>query len=717
MQARPTQQPIPEALERAIASARVKPLPEALLRLLRMAEDDGRTMSELAKVVEQDPGLCARILSAANSPGLRRGAPLNSVAHCLTSLGTRLIRSIATCLALQGMFERRQETFRTDLAPFWLHSLTVAETARELAVASAYAHAEEAYLAGLLHDIGELLLLSGLGAPYAQVLTMAGEEGSLSALEVEHFGVDHAQVGTWMVDHWQFDFAVGDGILFHHASAEEIATAGPLPRIVWLAHLLASEDPPDATTGKLTAELLGEATAAQLDALRQRCRERSAQIAEAVGLYIPARGTPRLPQVEVAGSREEDEITPDGEIEAMMRDMALMQPLQRDLFGIDSDTELLLSLRESARILFDLSHMAFFLRGADDDRLSAARFGDQPVLFRHAVIRADATRCLVAAAAANRCIASSFDPDYPQPPALIDVQFARVFGTEGLLCVPLNGRERSIGVMVFGLSAGQYGRLKRRLPWVLNFGRIAALSIEAWHEAIRYRQRAEDEVTARFERQARRVVHEAGNPLGIIKGYLKVLDSKLPEETRLREEIGVLREEIDRVANIVRRLSEIPALAPGGTGTDVALVVREMLALYEASLFKPRAIQAVVTASDTGSAVACDRDSLKQILLNLWKNAAEAMPDGGKIEISINDDVIHNGRSYVELRIADNGPGIPAAALGRLFSTDQPAASGERGMGLSIVGALVAQIGASISCRSKPGAGSAFTLMLPCRKE
>lgn len=101
-------------------------------------------------------------------------------------------------------------------------------------------------------------------------------------------------------------------------------------------------------------------------------------------------------------------------------------------------------------------------------------------------------------------------------------------------------------------------RLARRLPWLLNFGKIAALSLEALREAKSYRRQADQEAASRFTRQARRVVHEAANPLGIIKSYLKILDRKIPDETGVRQELEILAEEIDRVASIVHRMSEIP---------------------------------------------------------------------------------------------------------------------------------------------------------------
>jgi HD-like signal output (HDOD) protein/signal transduction histidine kinase len=711
---------LPEPLARAIESAAVPALPQALLRLLQLADDDTTSIAEMARIVEQDPGLCARIIAAANSPGLRRGQALASIDHCLTSLGTRLIRSIATCLSLQGMFERRHETTHVDLSAFWRHSIATAEAARELAAETGYPRPGEAYLAGLLHDVGELLLLTALGGTYAQVLAAAADESALEAIERERLGTHHGEVGSWLVDRWDLDLALGDAILFHHVDAEAIATAWTLPQVVWLAHRLSASPQADAATASLATRLFGDSLAERLPAIATRARLRTDRLAEALNLGRgetsgeAGAGTARALPIVRVNATSFSEGDAEGEIESAMRDLAMMQPLQRDLFGVESEFELLRSLRESARILFDLGRMTFFLRNPDDDRLSAAHFGEQPALLRYASIRVDAPRCLVAAAAASQRIASSYDADYPQPPALIDLQFARVLDSEGLLCVPMNGRARNVGVMVFGLSRAQHQRLQKRLPRLLGFGRVAALSLEAWHEAIRYRRQAAAEASAQFEQQARRLVHEAGNPLGIIRSYLKILDGKLPQDASIREEIGVLREEIDRVSSIVRRLKEIPATPADAAGLDAVAVIRELLAFYDEALFKAHGVSVEFSATEPVERVQCSRDSLKQILLNLWKNAAEAMPGGGRILIGVEGGIVQDGRRHVAVTIADDGPGMPPEILARLTGESAQTPAGERGMGLSIVAALTRQAGAILNCRTRRGSGTTFTLLLPC---
>lgn len=707
--------PLPEPIALAIESGRIPSPPQLLLRLMRMVDDDRATMTELAGVVEQDPGLSARVLTAANSPALRRGSELTSLENCLIALGTRLVRSIATCLSIQSLFDRRSGISSTDLSSFWAHSLMVAELARSLASSARYPRPDEAYLAGLLHDVGELILLTALGEEYAETLAGNTDETRLQAEETARFGVHHGEIGTWLTDKWQLDSSFADGILFHHASADEIVTAGPLPQLVWLAHALTAEDGIAPGLPALAANLLDPATADSLAALREQAERRTLLIAEALGLRVPEKlsNIQVWAKLQAAQHRIPDTEDAESEIAAMIGGMALLQPLQQDLFGLESDAEILLSLRESARILFDLNKLAFLLCTAPDGRLSGNSIGNQPAIFRQVDIPLDEQRSLTVAAALHKAVRSSFDTASTRPNSLIDVQFARAFGCEGLLAIPMIARNRTMGVMVCGLSAGQYGRLSRRLPWLLNFGRIAAISLEALQEAKDYRLQAESDASSRFTRQARRIIHEAGNPLGIIKSYLKILDRKLPEETGVRQELEILTEEIDRVASIVGRMSEIPGEPTTGGAINLVDLMNELLLLYSEALFQARGIKLETQLPNEAQLVVCERDSLKQMLINLWKNASEALVSGQQIRISLTDHVVHNGKAYIQLRMDDNGPGMSDETMRSIHHPPPNLGSAKRGMGLSIVGQLASRQGIPVTCRSQAGRGTSIALLLP----
>ena len=706
---------LPEPILHAIESGRVPSPPQLLLRLLQMVDDESSRTAELAKLVGQDPGLSTRILGVANSPALRRGAELRSLDNCLIALGTRLVRSIATCLSIQNLFDRRSGFSANDLSGFWSHSLLVAELARSLATSTGYAHPDEAYLGGLLHDVGELILLSALGDPYAQLLANCQDETSLQAMETSRFNTHHGEVGTWLTDKWQLDSTFADGILFHHATAAEIATAGTLPKLIWLAHALVSTaevSPELATQHQL---LFGVASQQDLSTLRDQAEMRTRQIAEALGMAVPE----KISNIQVWGklkvatqtSTPADEA--EEELSAMIGGMALLQPLQQDLFALESDAEVLLSLRESARILFDLNRVAFLLCHQTENKLSGASIGGQPAIFRQVAIPLSGNNSLVSNAAMRGEICSSFDAREVSQVSLIDVQFARAFTSPGLLCIPMIARKRISGVMVCGLSQSQHSRLARRLPWLMNFGRIAAISLETIQEARNYRAHAEQEASRQFSSQARRIVHEAGNPLGIIKSYLKILDRKLPEETGVRQELEILTEEIDRVAGIVGRMSEIPKGLPTTDGIIIGDLVSELLLLYRAPLFEAKGIRVEINQPGETLRVLGDRNSLKQILLNLWKNASEALSSGQQIRISLTDHVVHNGKAYIQIRMDDSGPGMSETAMRSIHQAPDHANTSKRGMGLSIVGELANRQGIPITCRSQPGKGTSIALLLP----
>jgi signal transduction histidine kinase len=104
---------------------------------------------------------------------------------------------------------------------------------------------------------------------------------------------------------------------------------------------------------------------------------------------------------------------------------------------------------------------------------------------------------------------------------------------------------------------------------------------------------------------------------------------------------------------------------------------------------------------------------LRQVVMNLVKNAAEALPKGGRIDLATRDRIHKNGALFVELRIGDNGPGLPEHVLNELFTPVTSTKPGHAGLGLSIVKQLLDQLGAEISCASGPTTGTRFQILLP----
>jgi signal transduction histidine kinase len=136
--------------------------------------------------------------------------------------------------------------------------------------------------------------------------------------------------------------------------------------------------------------------------------------------------------------------------------------------------------------------------------------------------------------------------------------------------------------------------------------------------------------------------------------------------------------------------------------------------LLRESKFLPASVELAVRLPAHGCEIDGAPDTLKQILLNLVKNAVEALPKGGRIDIVNNGQVLRNGRFYYALCVSDNGPGIPAEHRSQLFSALQSSKPGpNRGLGLSIVQGLVKKLGGTIACVSTTAKGTMFEICLP----
>jgi signal transduction histidine kinase len=587
----------------------------------------------------------------------------------------------------------------------------------------AYSDVEEAYLSGLLHDIGQLLLLGGMEENYGKLLESCSDEMDLLNVEQIRLGTDHTVVGAWLADQWKLSSFMADSMLFHHKTAEEIVSADRLSQIIWSSHVLCDQSSfLDHTQKRQTPDLEAITDMLGIDAPRcvniyQNCSKRVAAIAESLGICenLTTKTFPRMPHQSHDNQRlrvESDTIYVH--LEESIRDMAMMQPLQHDLTSLASETEILIGIRESARILFGSWPLAFFLVARDNPSLSGAIITGQPEVLQRLEIPLDVSQSLAAEVFLGKQPRSTFEADGTASFSLYDVQIVRALGTEGVLYIPLSAREENIGFMAYGISSAQHLWLRKRLTWMMSFARMAAISIEAWRDMQGQKYSVEAALAKRFEQLARKAIHEAGNPLSIINNYLGIVRKKLPDSNSLHQEFDVLREEIARVTKIIGQMSTLSEVSASAGTLDINTLIESMLVLYGKSLFLNRGIAVEKSLDHLLMPTVCNRDSIKQILLNLWNNAADAMVDGGSFTIATLSDIKQNGNSYFEIRMSDTGPGLPPDVIQRVFQPLEPnRRPGHSGIGLSIVAGLIEQLDGQITFRSKTGHGTTFSILLP----
>jgi signal transduction histidine kinase len=189
------------------------------------------------------------------------------------------------------------------------------------------------------------------------------------------------------------------------------------------------------------------------------------------------------------------------------------------------------------------------------------------------------------------------------------------------------------------------------------------------------------------------------------------------EPSVAQEELKELREETERVGRILLRLADSGEAGLEETGVDLNKTIRDLGRVLDDALCRPRGIRLSLNLMDGLPSLARGRDAIRQILLNLVRNAVEAFEARGSIgaiTVTTQDGVNLQGRPYVEMAVADDGPGLPKDLRAGLF---QPMAStkggGHAGLGLAIAKNLVDELGGCVIHRPNTGGGTVFLVLLP----
>ncbi len=218
---------------------KVYTIPAVMQKILTVVEDERSSIADLVGVVQLDPALTAKVIGTANTAcyGFRRD--ISSLASAAVVLGFKMVKSLAVSVSV---FKCSNQTDCAYPRELWHHCFEVAVGASLLAEKTGMAKKDEAFLAGLVHDLGRAILYQIHGEKYVKVFN-AGLEGLLER-EAGIFGADHSQVGAWFVDKYKFPKECVLAVEFHH-NPEEIGSASDrysrnLASIVYAADCMVS---------------------------------------------------------------------------------------------------------------------------------------------------------------------------------------------------------------------------------------------------------------------------------------------------------------------------------------------------------------------------------------------------------------------------------------------------------------------------------------------
>lgn len=197
----------------------ISTLPHVALKVIGVAKDPDSGAADLKAVVEADPALGMRVLRMVNSAAYGVRTPVTNLQQAISYLGFNQVRNLALTASVSALFKKKDEKYGTyQRSMLWRHQVSVGVCARLVARRCKLPNFEEAFLAGLLHDIGIIFEDQHLHTRFCRVITEIAEGRTLSEVEKKHLGFDHCMLGAAIADAWRFPTTVRAAIRFHHGA-------------------------------------------------------------------------------------------------------------------------------------------------------------------------------------------------------------------------------------------------------------------------------------------------------------------------------------------------------------------------------------------------------------------------------------------------------------------------------------------------------------------
>lgn len=218
----------------------VSSLPTVATQIIHVAGDSDSTADDLLHVVQGDAAITVRVLRTVNSAYYGLGRSVTNLKSAITLLGFKEVRNLALTVYVANLFKIDNGFGIYSREQLWNHLTGVASAARLIARACGRVAPEEAYLAGLLHDLGIILIDQHLHRLFCQVVVTVSEEISTCRAEQNILDFDHAELGAHAAAKWAFPESIASAIRFHHTPERCEGESRSLVQVVALANYLCS---------------------------------------------------------------------------------------------------------------------------------------------------------------------------------------------------------------------------------------------------------------------------------------------------------------------------------------------------------------------------------------------------------------------------------------------------------------------------------------------
>ena len=620
--------------------------PGVLAKLVSALGREAYSVSSLAAHISFDAALTLSVLRCAHETAGQKNTPASLLLpDTLNQLGPEFVRALVLA-ARPGPVEQHA---------LWEKAVRVAYLAKLVAAHTQVCNDEEAWLAGLCHNLHEYPRFS-----------------------------EPEKLNEWLIAIDPSGF-IADAVRFCRASPARVKSAHPLVRVMQLAASLIYSVHVNGNVG-IRASL----AALGLDASEaERLQTEAEYLAdEAIHRY---------------GSHER--LSGSDSLAQDYANLARASALQ-DFLGVANEQQALARRAMLAMQAMVGANNAVLLH-IEENRLTPVPWWPAPAGLSALAMTADYLQSSLSRAARGEAVYwnAALADQFP----VVDAQVARLMGSDAMLCEPL-GLE---GKTQFVLVAGNVPEEVRTYPaWKELLQSLSSRMAQLQGQAL---PRASDP-DAIPRQEVRKAVHEASNPLTIIRNYVDLLSTKFAKDNDTQRDLAIIGDEIERVAGILHKLGAKQeaheAMADPGTWVDVNQIISELVRMSLDTLFLPNKVNVQIDLDPAMGSIVTHRDQLKQVLLNLAKNAVEAMPRGGRLTFA-SAQAEHGGRACAVIAVHDTGPGLPKQVREQLFQPASTTKGGNHaGLGLYISQNLIKSMGGDIECDSSPS-GSTFRIYLP----
>lgn len=218
-------------------------LPEVTLKIIEVVEDPNSSAQDLNKIITNDPALGARILKVVNSAFYGLPGQIGSINRAIVLLGLNAVKNIAIAASLAKLFRGGQICPQFDARELWNHSISVACGTQLLSKAAGLGLPDEAFLAGLIHDMGIMVEMQSRRAKLIETFDHLEKNPSMTFRQAEEVcvGANHEQFGAALCKSWKFPASFGYVTGFHHRPLELAKSNRTLTSLVYIGDVISKQ--------------------------------------------------------------------------------------------------------------------------------------------------------------------------------------------------------------------------------------------------------------------------------------------------------------------------------------------------------------------------------------------------------------------------------------------------------------------------------------------